>query len=227
MSYKPDESVLMACLYDELSGEERVLVERSEEHTSELQSLAYIVCRLLLEKKKNSRPLNVSVTYCAETHPCQTIPSAAVNATNNHSGIGGAFTPSEVTVVFSNTINSEPPGTSASDSPFTEGVRRSCRFELGSTVTVSFFFNDPPTTEIYTLSLHDALPILRPDREPHHRGEEPRHLRGAGHGAPAPRLRALGHGHPQRGHHRAVPRERPAPRPAAVSGTVEIGRAHV
>src|SRR2546425_4693893 len=28
-------------------------VSRSEEHTSELQSLAYLVCRLLLEKKKN------------------------------------------------------------------------------------------------------------------------------------------------------------------------------
>src|SRR2546425_9662526 len=28
---------------------------RSEEHTSELQSLAYLVCRLLLEKKKNIR----------------------------------------------------------------------------------------------------------------------------------------------------------------------------
>src|SRR2546425_11252533 len=28
------------------------LVDRSEEHTSELQSLAYLVCRLLLEKKK-------------------------------------------------------------------------------------------------------------------------------------------------------------------------------
>src|SRR2546425_9313172 len=27
---------------------------RSEEHTSELQSLAYLVCRLLLEKKKRS-----------------------------------------------------------------------------------------------------------------------------------------------------------------------------
>src|SRR2546425_2276373 len=27
---------------------------RSEEHTSELQSLAYLVCRLLLEKKKKS-----------------------------------------------------------------------------------------------------------------------------------------------------------------------------
>src|SRR2546423_11579309 len=28
---------------------------RSEEHTSELQSLAYVVCRLLLEKKKEAR----------------------------------------------------------------------------------------------------------------------------------------------------------------------------
>src|SRR2546425_2583720 len=28
---------------------------RSEEHTSELQSLAYLVCRLLLEKKKHKR----------------------------------------------------------------------------------------------------------------------------------------------------------------------------
>src|SRR2546425_7159788 len=30
----------------------RVELRRSEEHTSELQSLAYLVCRLLLEKKK-------------------------------------------------------------------------------------------------------------------------------------------------------------------------------
>src|SRR2546425_13373654 len=29
--------------------------DRSEEHTSELQSLAYIVCRLLLEKKKKMK----------------------------------------------------------------------------------------------------------------------------------------------------------------------------
>src|SRR2546425_7516264 len=29
------------------------MAQRSEEHTSELQSLAYLVCRLLLEKKKN------------------------------------------------------------------------------------------------------------------------------------------------------------------------------
>src|SRR2546425_9484839 len=30
----------------------QVVIGRSEEHTSELQSLAYLVCRLLLEKKK-------------------------------------------------------------------------------------------------------------------------------------------------------------------------------
>src|SRR3712207_8443514 len=32
-------------------------VERSEEHTSELQSRQYLVCRLLLEKKKKVTPL--------------------------------------------------------------------------------------------------------------------------------------------------------------------------
>src|SRR5438034_8761685 len=30
-----------------------------------------------------------------------------------------------------------------------------------SALFLFFFFNDTPTTEIYTLSLHDALPILR------------------------------------------------------------------
>src|SRR2546425_6568531 len=34
--------------------EKDLLAKRSEEHTSELQSLAYLVCRLLLEKKKNT-----------------------------------------------------------------------------------------------------------------------------------------------------------------------------
>src|SRR2546425_8334361 len=32
-----------------------VFNQRSEEHTSELQSLAYLVCRLLLEKKKKKK----------------------------------------------------------------------------------------------------------------------------------------------------------------------------
>src|SRR2546425_9265742 len=33
---------------------------RSEEHTSELQSLAYLVCRLLLEKKKKKQKQKIS-----------------------------------------------------------------------------------------------------------------------------------------------------------------------
>src|SRR5687767_15598969 len=34
---------------------------RSEEHTSELQSLAYLVCRLLLEKKKTKEARSIVV----------------------------------------------------------------------------------------------------------------------------------------------------------------------
>src|SRR3712207_8581830 len=43
LSERSSEAVLQAC--------ER---ERSEEHTSELQSRQYLVCRLLLEKKKDT-----------------------------------------------------------------------------------------------------------------------------------------------------------------------------
>src|SRR3712207_8045824 len=38
---------------------------RSEEHTSELQSRQYLVCRLLLEKKKTAHPLDL---YSRLTH---------------------------------------------------------------------------------------------------------------------------------------------------------------
>src|SRR2546430_8993916 len=53
-----------------------------------------------------------------------------------------------------------------------------------------FFFNDTATTEIYTLSLHDALPISTQRRPaPHHRGSAAR----AGGGArAADRARAGG-----------------------------------
>src|SRR2546425_7840371 len=53
-------------------GEEhRRHAERSEEHTSELQSLAYLVCRLLLEKKKRRSDQVKSRT---DTEPCAEIP---------------------------------------------------------------------------------------------------------------------------------------------------------
>src|SRR2546425_6030006 len=44
--------------------EDREDLGRSEEHTSELQSLAYLVCRLLLEKKKVSIWRISSETRC-------------------------------------------------------------------------------------------------------------------------------------------------------------------
>src|SRR2546425_6791911 len=40
--------------------------ERSEEHTSELQSLAYLVCRLLLEKKKKLLTLSLALAVLGE-----------------------------------------------------------------------------------------------------------------------------------------------------------------
>src|ERR1041384_4710953 len=90
---------------------------RSEEHTSELQSLAYLVCRLLLEKNLESEALPESAQYVAD-------------------GPGnGCYSRHQ--------------------------VKRHGLDELPLTV----FFNDTATTEIYTLSLHDALPIFRSPRE--------------------------------------------------------------
>src|SRR3712207_6960671 len=44
--------------------------QRSEEHTSELQSRQYLVCRLLLEKKKKSKPTLIlsNSTSCLTTY---------------------------------------------------------------------------------------------------------------------------------------------------------------
>src|SRR2546425_4050674 len=43
---------------------------RSEEHTSELQSLAYLVCRLLLEKKKTQETINAFASNNRPTIIC-------------------------------------------------------------------------------------------------------------------------------------------------------------
>src|SRR3712207_7098161 len=55
---------------------------RSEEHTSELQSRQYLVCRLLLEKKKNTRTTHRPRTHTTSSlailhsrhHPLYTTP---------------------------------------------------------------------------------------------------------------------------------------------------------
>src|SRR3712207_7564231 len=63
-----------------------------------------------------------------------------------------------------------------------------------------FFFNDPATTEIYTLSLHDALPICFPS--PPCRSAAPR-------AAPAPRRTSRSAGRGSR--RRSAPRRPGAP----------------
>src|SRR3712207_7542594 len=45
-----------------LSGINLTSILRSEEHTSELQSRQYLVCRLLLEKKKKIIHVTISIT---------------------------------------------------------------------------------------------------------------------------------------------------------------------
>src|SRR2546425_5218143 len=77
------QNALQTCLKmaDEIGIEERKLVlvtddvamllERSEEHTSELQSLAYLVCRLLLEKKKKKQIMILNHTPSVEPPPTQ------------------------------------------------------------------------------------------------------------------------------------------------------------
>src|SRR5687767_10269464 len=45
-----------------LAAEDATFEQRSEEHTSELQSLAYLVCRLLLEKKKKKKKKTIVIS---------------------------------------------------------------------------------------------------------------------------------------------------------------------
>src|SRR5262245_59600494 len=54
VSTQRDAEHLQACHLDE-ETKEREAAKRSEEHTSELQSLRHLVCRLLLEKKKKNK----------------------------------------------------------------------------------------------------------------------------------------------------------------------------
>src|SRR5471030_1890147 len=98
---------------------------RSEEHTSELQSLRHLVCRLLLEKKKKKiyKPINNNKKKHIQKN----------KKSNLH--------------IYTTVL-----------------MRQFCFLYVVLFLCVPFvfffFFNDTATTEIYTLSLHDALPIL-------------------------------------------------------------------
>src|SRR3954464_10995993 len=105
---------------------------RSEEHTSELQSHDNLVCRLLLEKKdRKSTRLNSSHTIISYAVFC-----LKKNATRSTDPRAACAPP----VAARPATPSRPPGSAR-------------------TKVAGLFFNDTATTEIYTLSLHDALPI--------------------------------------------------------------------
>src|SRR5229473_123910 len=106
-------------------------VYRSEEHTSELQSLAYLVCRLLLEKKKKKNGTKSKIKKKKLKKPLME------NNTPH---------PTHKLLSFVNFLTF---------------------FQCFVFVSIFFFFfNDTATTEIYTLSLHDALPIYDDAVEP-------------------------------------------------------------
>src|SRR5258708_25727514 len=62
--------------------EKRLAASRSEEHTSELQSPDHLVCRLLLEKKKN---LTKNQTHAMATCSQQTHRNGCMDVTYTHS----------------------------------------------------------------------------------------------------------------------------------------------
>src|SRR3712207_7694495 len=63
------------CIAGDRSRQRESGPARSEEHTSELQSRQYLVCRLLLEKKKKQRHLTItgrqSRSHPTTIHTCQ------------------------------------------------------------------------------------------------------------------------------------------------------------
>src|SRR5256885_11655122 len=70
---------------------------RSEEHTSELQSPCNLVCRLLLEKKKNSPHTHSSTLHCYRVHliltsPCSALLTVFTELSLRHPGV--LFVPS-------------------------------------------------------------------------------------------------------------------------------------
>src|SRR2546430_5758797 len=85
--------------------------------------------------------------------------------------------------------------------------------------SVFFFFNDTATTEIYTLSLHDALPIYRSPGGPVRLGDRPRPPRGGGPARGGPTGRTGGE---RRGVRRALRRAGRRPRFRSEEHTSEL-----
>src|SRR5688572_10039103 len=146
---------------------------RSEEHTSELQSQSNLVCRLLLEKKIVARgsseagrtPVDYRMAdfFVSRTFRRRVIGKLAVELILNR--FAGRWEITEylrnpVAVSFWRRVVANYTKGRYQERVTNGEVRQI--FESGPARDQkpdNFFFNDTATTEIYTLSLHDALPI--------------------------------------------------------------------
>ena len=95
------------------------------------------------------------------------------------------------------------------------------RFEQGRPVAINGTPYDDPVALVHEANAIGGRHGLGMSDQIENRiieAKSPRHLRGARHGAAVDRLRAAAQRHPQRGHHRELPRRGPPARPAALRG---------
>src|SRR5690242_9038175 len=138
---------------------------RSEEHTSELQSHVNLVCRLLLEKK--NLVLGNPVVGVEQTDACiirddQTIktPLLPQHFGQQETGSVAGFI---VNIMISRHYGAGMALLHCHFERKHEDIVQLFEAEMHRGMIArsfaDFFFNNAATTEIYTLSLHDALPI--------------------------------------------------------------------
>src|SRR5205807_1916875 len=135
----------------------------SEEHTSELQSPCKLVCRLLLEKKKSVPDLwtpgggHQLLLRKIVPRPPGLPPYVTPNLAHGPVDVDYLVYDVESRRVVASLHGHITPWASPQGVvPFVSGTRV-------NVLSRPFFFNDPPPTDIYTLSLHDALPIFLND----------------------------------------------------------------
>src|SRR3982750_4098954 len=118
---------------------------RSEEHTSELQSRSDLVCRIIRSEEHTSELQSRSDLVCRLL-----LEKKKTNA--SHCARTGSLSPSL-----------DDPRRSRASSEEVQcwtTLVASAYLLMRVHIFFVFFFNDTATTEIYTLSLHDALPIF-------------------------------------------------------------------
>src|SRR5690242_7708035 len=131
----------------------RVEEGRSEEHTSELQSHVKLVCRLLLEKKNGRQEAGDRPDRGRDELRAHAREAGQVGVRRRRAHGDAEARPSE-----------QPPQPHRDHWDRDEDEELGARDRDAADVPLArhrtrFFFNDPATTVIYTLSLHDALPI--------------------------------------------------------------------